>query len=179
MALSWNPPSNPLYFPLRCLYDIGMMSGSEMPLKAIGRVHNTVKSTPKPEYDWSGIISRISIAPELAAGLEGLERYSHIIVIYWAHRATAPSKMALRVRYKGDRSRPMVGVFASRSPYRPNPLCLRVARLVEIRDGLLVVEGLDALDGTPVLDIKPFIPRIDSPAGAVAPDWGNPIPPQG
>ena len=147
-------------------------SADEIVLRPIVRVSNAVKSTPKPEYDWSGIVSEISIEPALAAGLEGLLRYSHVIIIYWAHRATAASKMALRVRYKGDRSRPMVGVFASRSPYRPNPLCIRVARLVEIKGEVLVVEGLDALDGTPVVDIKPFIPRIDSPAGATEPDWG-------
>jgi tRNA-Thr(GGU) m(6)t(6)A37 methyltransferase TsaA len=143
----------------------------EMTLRPIGRVSNAVKSTPRPEYDWSDIASEISIDPALAPGLEGLERYSHIVVIYWAHRATAASKMALRVRYKGDRSRPMVGVFASRSPYRPNPLCIRVARLVEVKGEVLVMEGLDALDGTPVVDIKPFIPRIDNPAGASVPDW--------
>lgn len=143
-----------------------------MTLRPIGRVSNTVKSTPRPEYDWSDIASEISIDPALAAGLEGLQRYSHIVVIYWAHRATASSKMALRVRYKGDRSRPMVGVFASRSPYRPNPLCFGVARLIEVKGEVLVMEGLDALDGTPVVDIKPFIPRIDSPAGASVPDWG-------
>ena len=141
-------------------------------IQPIGYVHNSVKSTPKPEYDWSGVVSEIRLDPELAAGLDGLQRYSHVIVIYWAHKATAPSRMALRVRYKGDKTRPMVGVFASRSPFRPNSVCQKVARLLKRIDSRLILEGLDALDGSPVLDIKPFIPRIDSPADASVPDWG-------
>jgi tRNA-Thr(GGU) m(6)t(6)A37 methyltransferase TsaA len=145
----------------------------EIVLKPIGWVKNGVKSTPKPEHDWHGVVSEIVIEPALCAGLEGLERYSHIIVLYWAHKATAPSKMALRVRYKGDPSRPMVGVFASRSPYRPNSICQKVARLLEVNGMVLKVKGLDALDGTPVIDIKPFIPRHDAPQDATVPDWSD------
>lgn len=140
-------------------------------LTPIGYVINSVRSTPKPEYDWDGIISKIAIKPQLADGLEGLQHYSHIIIIYWAHQATAASRMALKVRFKGDPARPMVGVFASRSPYRPNSVCQKVARLLEVKDSFLTVEGLDAIDGTPILDIKPFIPRIDSPRDAITPEW--------
>jgi tRNA-Thr(GGU) m(6)t(6)A37 methyltransferase TsaA len=140
-------------------------------LTPIGYVVNSIPSTPKPEYDWQGVISEIAIRPQLAGGLEGLQRYSHIIVIYWAHKATAASRIALRVRFKGDPARPMVGVFASRSPYRPNSICQKVARLLEVKDSSLKVEGLDAINGTPILDIKPFIPRIDSAPDAVTPVW--------
>ena len=79
--------------------------------------------------------------------------------------------MALRVRYRGDPALPEVGVFASRSLFRPNPIGMKVARLLGIKDNILRVEGLDALDGTPVLDIKPFIPDNDAPKNASAPDW--------
>ncbi len=146
-------------------------SGDSITLKPIGHVKSPVKATPKPEHDWRGVISEIVIAPELAAGLDGLARYSHIIVIYWAHRATDPADMALTVRYKGNPAFPLVGVFASRSPYRPNPLGLKAARLLEIKGNILRVEGLDALDGTPVLDIKPYIPGYDSAEGATSPQW--------
>ena len=70
-----------------------------------------------------------------------------------------------------DPSLPEVGVFASRSLFRPNPLGLKVARLLERKDNILHLEGLDAIDGTPVLDIKPFIPSNDAPEDARAPDW--------
>lgn len=137
----------------------------------IGRVQNPVKSTPKPEHDWQGVISEIVIAPHLVSGLAGLERYSHIIVLYWAHQATNSADMALMVRYRGNPKLPIVGVFASRSLYRPNPIGQKIARLLEIQGNILRVEGLDALDGTPVLDIKPFIPGYDSPEGATSPQW--------
>jgi tRNA-Thr(GGU) m(6)t(6)A37 methyltransferase TsaA len=140
-------------------------------VKPIGFVRNAVPSTPKPEHNWHGIISEIVISPELASGLEGLERYSHVIVIYWAHRATDPADMALSVRFKGNPDYPMVGVFASRSPYRPNPLGQKLARLLEVKDNILKVAGRVALEGTPVLDIKPFIPGYDSAEDAASPQW--------
>jgi tRNA-Thr(GGU) m(6)t(6)A37 methyltransferase TsaA len=142
-----------------------------MSLQAIGYVRSPIKTTPKPEHDWSDVVSEIVIEPEFSAGLEGLEKYSHLIVIFWAHKATDKSKMALRVRYRGDPNLPEVGVFASRSLFRPNPLGMKVARLLERKDNILRVEGLDALDGTPVLDIKPFIPNNDAPEDAQAPQW--------
>ncbi len=148
-----------------------MSAGKKWVVRPIGLVKNSIKATPKPEYDWRGIVSEIIMSPELAAGLEGLERYSHIIVIYWAHQATSPSDMALSVRFKGNPDYPMVGVFASRSPYRPNPIGQKLARLLEVSGNTLRVEGLDALDGTPVLDIKPFIPGYDSAEDAVSPQW--------
>lgn len=142
-----------------------------MEFTSIGVVRNTVKSTPKPEHDWQGVVSEIVITPHLVLGLAGLEQYSHIIVIYWAHHATNPADMALQVHYKGNPNFPIVGVFASRSPYRPNPLGQKVAKLIEINGNIIRVEELDAIDGTPVLDIKPFIPTYDAPEGATAPQW--------
>jgi tRNA-Thr(GGU) m(6)t(6)A37 methyltransferase TsaA len=156
-----------LYFVLSLL----QMNRNGISLEPIGFVSSPVKQTPRPEHDWTGIVSEIVVEPEFSAGLEGLERYSHVIVIYWANKATDKSKMALRVRYRGDSSLPEVGVFASRSLFRPNPLGMKVTRLLERKDNILRLEGLDALDGTPVLDIKPFIPSSDAPEGARVPEW--------
>ena len=150
-----------------------MEASDEIHLQPIGYVRSPVKETPRPEYDWTGVVSEIVIQPEFAAGLAGLGEYSHVIVIYWAHKAIDKSKMALQVRYRGDPTLPMVGVFASRSPYRPNPLCLKVARLLEVSDHILRLEGLDAYDGTPVLDIKPFNPDNDAPPHASVPPWNR------
>lgn len=147
------------------------MNNDDITLHPIGFVHNAVKSTPRPEHDWTGIISEIVLKPELAPGLERLPEYSHVIVIFWAHKATDKSGMALQVRYRGDPTLPMVGVFASRSLFRPNPLGMKVARLIGIEGSILTVEGLDALDGTPVLDIKPFSPHNDAPENAKTPGW--------
>jgi tRNA-Thr(GGU) m(6)t(6)A37 methyltransferase TsaA len=147
------------------------MNNDTMALHPIGFVQNAVRSTPRPEHDWTGIISEIVIEPELVPGLERLEEYSHVIVIFWAHKATDKSKMALQVRYRGDPALPMVGVFASRSLFRPNPLGMRVSRLLGIENNILKVEGLDALDGTPVVDIKPYSPNNDKPEDVKTPGW--------
>lgn len=147
------------------------MNTGDMILQPIGFVRNAIKATLRPEHDWTGIISEIVLEHEFVPGLERLEEYSHIIVIFWAHKATDKSKMALRVRYRGDPALPEVGVFASRSLFRPNPLGMKVARLLEIKNNILRVEGLDALDSTPVLDIKPFNPSNDAPADAKTPEW--------
>jgi tRNA-Thr(GGU) m(6)t(6)A37 methyltransferase TsaA len=145
----------------------------EMTLKPIGLVRNAVAETPRPEHDWSAVVSEIIVDPEFASGLDGLEGYSHVIVIFWAHKATDKSRMRLRVRFRGDPGLPEVGVFASRSLFRPNPLGLKVVRLLEKNGNVLKLEGLDALCGTPVLDIKPFIPRNDAPADASVPPWNE------
>ncbi|MCL1885693.1 MAG: tRNA (N6-threonylcarbamoyladenosine(37)-N6)-methyltransferase TrmO [Dehalococcoidia bacterium] len=149
------------------------MKDQQITIEPIGYVRNAVKSTLRPEHDWSGIISEIEILPSWQEGLAELEQFSHITVIYWAHQATDKTKMALRVFFRGEPTLPKVGVFASRSPYRPNALCLKVAKLMSIERNILQVQNLDALDGTPVLDIKPFIPTSDAPLDAHVPDWSR------
>jgi len=96
----------------------------------------------------------IEIAPEFEAGLAGIEGFSHIIVLFHFHRAGAAK---LKVVPPGQ-ARPR-GVFATRSPHRPNPLGLSVLRLLGRRGPVLEVSGLDLIDGTPVLDIKPYTRR--------------------
>jgi tRNA-Thr(GGU) m(6)t(6)A37 methyltransferase TsaA len=96
----------------------------------------------------------IEIFPEFAAGLDGLEGFSHIIVLFHFHRS-GPAK--LKVVPPG-RSKPR-GVFATRSPHRPNPLGLSVLRLLGLDGRVLEVSGLDLVDGTPILDIKPYTGR--------------------
>ena len=145
----------------------------ELVLKPIGRVKSPVTARPAADFAWDDIVSEIVIDDSLKEGLDGLEDYSHVIVIFWLHRSLEPDRMALKVHPRRKTDREPVGLFASRSPYRPNPLGLKVARLLWRRDNVLSVQGLDAIDGTPVLDIKPFIPGYDSPAGATAPQWMN------
>lgn len=100
----------------------------------------------------------IIVNPELAPGLEGIERFQKLVVLFYCHRTLG---YALHVHPRGDLSRAARGVFASRSPARPNPLGLTVVTLLGVEGNVLHVRGLDALDGTPVLDIKPFDPTFD------------------
>jgi len=139
----------------------------EIRLKAIGAVHNAIKDRDRRNSE--NIISEIVLDPALTEGLEGLEDFSHLIVIYFMHRSRKPFPLKVHPRY---RTLPEpVGVFASRSPDRPNPLGKATVRLLERRENVLKVRGLDAMDGTPVIDIKPYIPGLDSADDATVPLW--------
>jgi len=117
-------------------------------------------------------VSKIRIFDEFCDGLKGLDTFSHILILYWFHlRDTAEERGVLRVIPRRHPGSPEVGVFASRSPSRPNPIGLCVAELVGIEGNTLSVKGLDALEGSPVIDLKPYIPRADSVPDAVVPQW--------
>ena len=144
----------------------------KMFVKPVGFVINKIKRKQEPGYDWREVVSRIEVDDKFSQALEGLEEYSHIIVIYWLHQADA-ARMALKVHPRGDKKLPLVGLFASRSPYRPNPVGEKAVRLLKRQGNILWVEGLDAIDGTPVIDIKPYIPGYDSAADATVPKWNQ------
>ncbi len=96
----------------------------------------------------------LELKPRLQDGLDGLKAGDEIQVLYWMHKLTEEQRGILKVHPRGDRSRPLRGVFALRSPMRPNPIGVSVTRIQEVRGCRLVVEDLDALDGSPVIDIK-------------------------
>jgi len=139
-----------------------------MTLKAIGIVRNGIKQPQK--HGWEKIISDIVINSSLTEALDNLDEFSHIIVLYWMHQLTK-GQPPTKVHPMGKQDSPEVGLFASRSPNRPNPVGKTTVRLLERRGNILKVEGLDAIDGTPVIDIKPYIPRYDSATDAKVPPW--------
>jgi len=104
--------------------------------------------------------ARIVLDPALAEGLVGLEPGSDAVVLFYFHQSTGYD---LQLHPRGDPSRPLRGVFATRSQYRPNPIGLTVVRVQRVEDHVLEVVGLDALDGSPVLDIKPHASYFDGP----------------
>ena len=136
-------------------------------------MRNTVRKPPKPPYDWDNIVSRIEIEPDLTEALDNLDEFSHIIVLFWMDRL-ANKPLLLKVHPRHDPNRPLVGLFASRSPHRPNSIGKTTARLLKRERNVLTVSGLDAIDGTPVIDIKPYQPDYDSPADARTPLWLKP-----
>jgi len=142
---------------------------TEVIFTPIGTVRNEIKE-PKGG-GWRDIASEIVIAPAFENSLDNLEEFSHIVVVFWMHRATAVKAPAAKIHPQGRADMPLVGLFATRSPHRPNPVGVSVARLVERDGNVLRVVGLDAIDGTPVLDIKPYLPPYDSPADVRVPDW--------
>ena len=141
----------------------------EINLTPIGFVKNAVIE-PKKE-DWQTITSEIIVNQDLNEALSGIGEFSHIIVIYWMHKTPASERSIMKVHPKRNPNLPLVGVFATRSPARPNPIGIATVKLLECRGNILKVIGLDAIDGTPVLDIKPHIPGADSPTAAKTPGW--------
>jgi tRNA-Thr(GGU) m(6)t(6)A37 methyltransferase TsaA len=138
-------------------------------LKPIGIVRNKVQGPMRG--GWEDVTSEIVVEEDLMECLDGVEEFSHIVVVYWMHRVPQEGRPPGKVHPQGRADLPLVGLFATRAPIRPNPLGLCVARLVERKGNMLTVVGLDAIDGTPVIDIKPYIPHVDSPPDVRVPDW--------
>lgn len=141
-------------------------------LRPIGVVRNGVRQ-PRPE-GWADIRSDVIVRDELAGALDGLEGYSHIIVIF-AFDRVPEAEQRQRVRIGDDSRIPEQGVLATRSQRRPNPIGVSIVRLLRRRGQVLRVEGLDAIDGTPVLDVKPYFPNYDAVPNADVPDWARSI----
>lgn len=114
----------------------------------------------------------IRVFREYEPGLKGLEEFSHVVVLYWLDRNDAPEKRRiLQVNPRGNKDNPLTGVFACRSPFRPNLIALSTCRILSIKDGCVNVDAIDAFDGTPILDIKPYIPALDAAERIRLPEW--------
>lgn len=111
---------------------------------------------------------------EWAEALRGLAEFSHLWVIYWAHLRPAGAALDRVLRPMGRADLPLTGLLATRSPCRPNPILLTLAELVRVEGCRVVVRGLEALDGSPILDLKPCVPG-DCPPNARFPDWARRI----
>jgi tRNA-Thr(GGU) m(6)t(6)A37 methyltransferase TsaA len=100
--------------------------------------------------------SAIRIHKRWSRGLEGIEGFSHLIVLFWLHRA---GRTQMRIHPKDLKTFPKIGFLATRTPHRPNPIGVTVVKLLRRRGSWLQVEGLDAWEGTPILDVKPYTGR--------------------
>lgn len=138
----------------------------EIKLKPIGVIHSEIKERGAGHLLAT---ATIEINSALAEGLDNLNEFSHIIVIFYFHKSRVPGPTKVTPRHHGLDT--PIGVFASRSPDRPNAIGKTTVRLLKREGNILTVEGLDAIDGTPVLDIKPYIPGVDCAENAVAPSW--------
>lgn len=121
---------------------------------------------------WAGVDSEINLDPQYAPGLQGLEGFSHLLVVFFLDRAQGfdPTKQLLR-RPRGMDDLQEVGVFAQRTKFRPNPIGITAVKLLGIEGNVVRVRGLDALDGTPVLDLKPYMPPFDRVDDVTMPPW--------
>jgi tRNA-Thr(GGU) m(6)t(6)A37 methyltransferase TsaA len=120
----------------------------------------------------------VRIFHEFCAGLKGINDFSHIIILYWAHlRDNEKERQTLLVFPRKHAVNVETGVFACRSPSRPNPIGLCVTELLKVEGCNLTVKGLDAFEGTPIVDIKPYLPRADRISDARIPEWTQHGPP--
>jgi len=108
-----------------------------------------------------GIAGRIELDPALEAGLADLEGFSHLILVYHLHQVTAPRLTV--TPFLDDTTH---GIFATRSPARPNPIGISTVRLIGIDGTTIDIEDVDMVDGTPLLDLKPYVPAFDDRGGA-------------
>jgi len=122
--------------------------------------------------DWSRVRSEVRLRADLAASLLGLDGYSHVIVIGWLDQMPVELRERAQAYPSGDDRYPLQGALALRGA-RPNPLSFTVCRLLGIEGATLRLEGLDLVDGTPVLDVKPYIAYYDAPAKASIPKWAG------
>jgi tRNA-Thr(GGU) m(6)t(6)A37 methyltransferase TsaA len=127
-----------------------------MPIGVIHSPFNNIEGMPIQPAGAKGIAGTVEIEHEYCDGLKDIEGFSHIILLYHFHLSKGYS---LEVRpFMDDK---LHGVFATRAPNRPNPIGISVVKLVRVQHCTLHIEGVDIIDGTPLLDIKPFVPEFD------------------
>ncbi|OHC74093.1 MAG: tRNA (N6-threonylcarbamoyladenosine(37)-N6)-methyltransferase TrmO [Rhodospirillales bacterium RIFCSPLOWO2_12_FULL_58_28] len=138
----------------------------EIKIKPIGFAGNQEK---KHFGGWNAVITDLVIDEKYQEALDGLGDYSHLIVIFWLHEVKT-CKLRLVPQGKID-DVPEVGIFACRCPGRPNPIGISTVNILSIKDNVITVKGLDVINGTPVIDIKPYTPQYDAVAEAIVPEW--------
>jgi tRNA-Thr(GGU) m(6)t(6)A37 methyltransferase TsaA len=127
-------------------------------IKQIGIIHSPYKTTgecPNQAYK-SKQIAEIEVFKEYEEGLDGIEGFSHLVILWLFHKSKGHSLKVVPFYDHSPR-----GLFATRSPRRPNPIGISVVRLIERRGNKLKVKGIDMVDGTPLIDIKPYVPEFD------------------
>ncbi len=140
--------------------DTEQSNGRQFTLYSIGTVHKEKGSTTL-EFD-----------KDVEPALLGLDGFSHVLVFWWFDQNDTPQKRSrLQVHPRGNKDNPLTGVFACRSPGRPNLIALSLCRILSVKNNVVEVEKIDAFAGTPILDLKPYIPGYDSTPNASIPDW--------
>lgn len=141
----------------------------EIKLTPIGYVSSPV--TERIDENWGNITSRIMLKKEYKGALKGLEKFSHAIVVTYLHQAKYSPEKHLQRRPRGLESMPKVGILSQRAKNRPNPIGITAVEIVNVMDNCLEVKGLDAINDTPILDIKPYYPHYDKIDSPRVPGW--------
>ena len=139
-------------------------------LEPIAVVRNTIHDISG--RTWAAVRSELVFRDEFAPALDGLDGFSHLFVVTWLDQVTDDGRALLRIHPTGDASSPEVGVFATRTAHRPNPIAVSIVPLEGVSKNVVRVVGLDVVNGTPVLDIKPYVSFYDSFTAEV-PKWAE------
>jgi tRNA (adenine37-N6)-methyltransferase len=137
----------------------------DMRLQPVGVVRNAI--TNKEHHGWKDVRSDIFVEEEYVPALDGLAGFSHIIVLFWLHQVTSEDRATRRARPTMKAAIPELGIFAWHSSRRPNPIGVSIVKLLGVKGDRVSVQGLDAIDGTPVLDLRPYVEsyyHVDNPA---------------
>ncbi len=137
-------------------------------MQPIGYVKNEV--TQRKDTSWGEDTSTLVLNDEYKTGLTGLEDFSHAIIIFHLDKAKYEKEKHLQRRPQNRDDMPLVGIFSQRGKDRPNQIGMTSVEIISVTDGTLTVKGLDAIDGTPILDIKPYYPVYDK-KDAKVPEW--------
>jgi tRNA-Thr(GGU) m(6)t(6)A37 methyltransferase TsaA len=140
----------------------------EITLKPIGVAKNSENKSRFGSFD--GVVSEIIVDERFTDALNGTEDYSHVIVVYWMDKI---KDYVITHRPQGNPEVPIIGIFACRCPPRPNPIGVTTVKLIERTGNRIKVKGLDILDGTPIIDIKPYWPVYDKVKDEKIPGWVN------
>lgn len=145
--------------------------GKTIRIEPIGTVKNEFENEIPEGYE--KLTSEIVIIEEFSEALHRIEENSHIMVLFWMDRVEEKRRKKFRIHPKGRKDLPLMGVLATRTPYRPNPIGVRAVRLIGKEKNVLKVEGLDALNGSPVLDVKPYSIKHDFVENVKVPWWAK------
>ncbi len=140
----------------------------EIKVDPIGFVKNNEKEQRFGSF--SNEITEIEVDEKFTDALNGIDDYSHVIIVFWMDKV---KDYVITHQPQGNPDVPIVGIFACRCPPRPNPIAMTTVKLIEHKGNKIKVKGLDILDGTPVIDIKPYWPIYDKVKGEIIPDWVN------
>ncbi len=143
---------------------------SEIVMRPIGFVKNEVEE--KKDVAWGSNVSVVELQENYYGGLEGLEDFSHVIILYYLDKAEYLKEKHLKRRPQNRDDMPLRGIFSQRGKDRPNKIGMTSVEIVSVTEKNLTVKGLDAIDGTAVLDIKPYYPVYDKKDASV-PEWVN------
>jgi tRNA-Thr(GGU) m(6)t(6)A37 methyltransferase TsaA len=135
------------------------------------RMQGQVQAMRRKMHQMRKEVSEVVINEDLMDILEGIEQYSHLMVLYWAHKVPEQSRSLKKVHPMGRSEFPLVGIFCTCSPARPNPVLVSIVRLCGRKENVLEVTGLDAVDGSPVVDVKPYVRRFYPQDEIRTPEW--------